>query len=99
MNEKMSGLMQRRGELLSRITAQREQLNEIGAHLRTPLAWADQGLAALNYLRCHPLPVAGVVALLVIRRRGVAGLVSGGWRVWKGYRYFTYLSAKWLPRG
>jgi hypothetical protein len=40
------------------------------------------------------LVVAGVVALFVIRRRGVAGLLSVVWRVWKGYSSFPFLSAK-----
>jgi hypothetical protein len=94
MNEKLFELMQDRGELLARIAAQREQLAEIGQHWRAPLALADQGVAVVRFLRCHPLLVAGVVALFVIRRRGMAGLVRGVWRVWKGYRSFTFLLAK-----
>jgi hypothetical protein len=94
MNEKMFELKQSRGELLARIAAQREQMTEIGTHWRTPLALADEGVAVVRFSRCHPLLVAGVVAFFVIRRRGVAGLVSGVWRVWKGYRYFTFISAK-----
>ncbi|MFZ2541169.1 MAG: YqjK-like family protein [Gallionella sp.] len=98
MNEKMSKLMQRRIELLVRIAAQREQMSEIEADWRAPLALADQGVAAVRFLRCHPLLVAGVVAFLVVRRRGVAGLVRGLWQVWKGYRYYNFLSAKFLSR-
>lgn len=99
MNEKMFELMQSRGKLLARIAAQREQMTEIGTHWRTPLALADQGVAAVRFLRCHPLLAAGAMAFFVIRRRGVAGLVRGMWRVWKGYRYFTFLSSKLSPRG
>ena len=94
MNEKMFELMQIRGELLARIAEQREQMTEIGTHWRAPLALADEGVAAVRFLRCHPLLVAGVVTFFVIRRRGVAGLVSGMWQVWKGYRYFNFFSAK-----
>lgn len=94
MNSQMFELMQRRGELLANIAAQREQLTEVGAHWRAPLAIADQGVAAARFLRCHPLLVAGVTAFIVTRRRGVAGLIRGVWRVWKGYRYFTFLSEK-----
>jgi hypothetical protein len=94
MNEKMSKLMQSRGELLARIASQREQITEIGTLWRTPLALADQGVVAVLFLRRHPLLVAGVVSLFVIRRRGVAGLVRGVWRMWKGYRSLTFLSAK-----
>jgi len=56
-------------------------------------------VAAVHFLRCHPLLVAGVEAFFVIRRRGVAGLVRGVWQVWKGYRYFTFFSAKLSSRG
>jgi hypothetical protein len=94
MNEKMFKLMQRRGELLARIASQREEITEIGTLWRTPLALADQGVAVVRFLRRHPLVVAGVVALFVMRRRSVAGLVWGVWRAWKGYRSFTCLSAK-----
>jgi len=90
--------MQGRGELLARIASQREQMVEIGSELQGPLALADEGLDAVRFLRRHPLLVAGAVLLLVIRRRGVAGLVGGVWGVWKGYRYFTSL-AKTLSRG
>jgi len=98
MNSKISAVMQRRGELLARIAAQREQAAEIGARWQAPLALADQGLAVVRFLRSHPALVAGVAALFVIRRRNVAGLVKGGWRVWKGYCYFSALSKKLSSR-
>ncbi len=98
MNKQMLEVMQRRGELLARIASQREQAAEIGKRWQTPLAFADQGLAAMRFLRSNPLLVAGVAALIVIRRRGVAGLVRRVWRVWKGYRYFTAFSAKLSSR-
>jgi YqjK-like protein len=94
MNEKISDLMQRRRKLLERISAQREQLAEIGSNLRSPLLLADRRVAVVRFLRIHPLLVAGVAALFVIRRRGRAGLVWGVWRVWKVYREFTLRSAK-----
>ena len=98
MNKQMLEVMQKRGELLARIASQREQVAEMGARWQTPLALADQGLAAMRFLRSNPVLVAGVAALFVIRRRGVAGLVRGVWRMWKGYRYFTALSAKLSSR-
>ena len=90
--------MQRRGELLARIASQREQVAEIGTRWQTPLALADQGLVAACFLRSNPVLVVGVAALLVIRRRGVVGLVKGVWRAWKGYRYLTAFSAKLSSR-
>lgn len=94
MNERMLAMTQRRGELLAKIAAQREQVAQVGARWRTPLAVADQGLAVLRFMRSRPLLVAGVVALLVWRRRGMVGVAKLGWRAWKGYRYLTGLAAK-----
>lgn len=98
MNKQMIELMQKRSELLAKIVAQREQITEMGVRLQTPLAIADQGLAVMRFLRLNSVLVASVAALLVVRRRGVVGLVKGVWRVWKGYRYFTAISAKLLSR-
>ena len=91
-------VMQRRGELLARIAAQREQMAEVGARWKAPLALADQGLAVVRFLRSHPVLVDGIVALFVIRRCGVVGLLKSGWRVWKGYRYLAALSEKLSSR-
>lgn len=98
MNERMSAVMQRRGELLARIAAQRGQVAQFASRWEAPLALADQGLAAVRYVRAHPGLVAGVVAVVVLRRRGVLGLLRGGWRIWQGYRYFTLFSARLSSR-
>lgn len=98
MNRQMLEVMQRRGELLARIASQREQAAQIGARWETPLVFADKCLAAVHFLRARPILVAGVTALLVVRRRGLIGLAKGGWQLWKGYRYFVALSAKLSPR-
>lgn len=93
MNEKIAELRQKRGELLARIAAQRIQLAEVATQFSIPLALADKGVAAARYLRSHPLLVAGITAFFVARRRGLAGLLSVGRWLWKGYRYFnTYLA-------
>ncbi|HEU0282750.1 MAG TPA: YqjK-like family protein, partial [Gallionella sp.] len=63
MNKQMLEVMQRRGELLARIASQREQVAEIGARWQAPLTLADQGLAAMRFLRSNPVLVAGVAAL------------------------------------
>ena len=94
MNEKLLGLTQRRGELLARIAEQREEMAEIGAEWNAPLALADQGVAAVRFLRHHPFMVAGAMAFFVIRRHKMAGLMWGVWRVWKGYRDFISITAK-----
>lgn len=98
MNKQMLEVMQHRGELLARIASQREQVAEMGARWRTPLAIADQGLAIMRFLRANPVLVAAVVAIFVIRRRGVVGLMLGTWRVWKGYRAMEVFSARLTSR-
>jgi len=77
MNDPMFELMQNRSKLLARIAAQREQMTEIEDEWRTPLALADRGMAIVRFLRCHPLLVTGVMAIILIRRLSMAGLM---WR-------------------
>jgi hypothetical protein len=98
VNEKISEQLEHRGKLLARIAEQREQMAEIGSHLRAPLAMADRGVAVAYFLRSHPLLFAGVAAFFVIRRPSMAGLLWLGGRVWKIYRDFTLLLAKRLSR-
>ena len=94
MNERLFELTQRRRELLARIAVQREQMTEIEAEWNAPLALADQGLAAVRFLRHHPVLVAGVMGFIMIRRRSAAGLMWGVWRVWKGYRALASIPGK-----
>lgn len=98
MNKQMHEVMQRRGNLLARIASQREHVSQIGARLETPLAFADNCLGAVRFLRARPILVASVTTLLINRRRGLIGLARGGWRLWKGYSYYVALSAKFSPR-
>ena len=94
MNERMLEVMRRRSELQARIAAQRVQIAEAGVRWQPVLALADRGIAAAGFLRSHPALVGGVAALMLIRRRGVTGLLRMGWRVWKGYRYLAAFSAR-----
>lgn len=94
MNKQMFAVMQQRGELLARIAVQREQVAEIGMHWQAPLTLADKALAAVRFLRSKPMLVAGAVALFVIRRRGVTGILTTGWRIWRLYKSAISFSAK-----
>lgn len=95
MNKQMREVMRRRGELLASIAAQREQVAQIGTRWQAPLALADQGLAVVRFLRSRPVLIAGMAALLIIRKGGVVmGLARYGTLAWKGYRYFAALSEK-----
>lgn len=96
MTKKRLELAQRRSELLARIAKQRGQLADVAAEWNAPLAMADRAVAAVIFLRRHPLMVVGVTAVILMRRNRVAALMLGVWRVWKGYRYFISIPAK-LP--
>lgn len=85
MNNQMISVRQRRDELLARIATQRVQVAKAAVHWERPLAFVDQGLAAVRFFRSNPLILAGVAALLVIRRRGVVGLGVAAWKGWKLY--------------
>lgn len=86
--------MKRRGELLARIAAQRDQIVELGTKLETPLALGDRALAAARFVRLHPILVVAVVVALVTRRVGVVGLAGISWRLWKRYRYLYAAGGK-----
>ncbi len=97
MNSELSSTMQRRGELLARIALQRRQMAGVGERLQNPLKWIDRGAAVMRVLRANPLLVAGVVVVLVVRHRNLAGIVRAAWRVWNRYRSFAgVVSRLWL---
>ena len=79
MNDSLFKLMQNRNKLLAKIAAQREQLTEIEADWRAPLALADRGVAIVRFLRCHPLLVSGVMAIILFRRHSMTGMTGLMW--------------------
>ncbi len=88
MNPRLAELARKREGLIARSAAQREQLRGLVRQLERPLAFADKGLAAAQFVRAHPLAFAGggaVVAYLVSRRLGglrkLAGMAWGGWKM------------------
>lgn len=86
MNDRMLALRQRRGELLARVEVQRGQLAEIASSWEDQLGIADQGLAVVRFFRAHPLLIAGLSVFVVVRRRGVAGLISSAFLIRKSYQ-------------
>ena len=93
MNKQTAEIMRRRHELLAEIGSQRLQIAQMASRWQPLLAVADHGLAGIRFLRSHPVLLGGVVALLVIRRRGLVGLATGSWRLWKRFRYIKGFSA------
>jgi len=84
MNEKSSRLAERRERLVAQAAAQRMALAQNIEPWRLPLARADQGLAALRYIKSHPAWIVGGAVLLAIVRPGRAGnWLARGWVTWK----------------
>lgn len=85
MNKKLRQLAERRERLVAQAAAQRMTLAQNIEPWRLPLARADQGLAALRYIKGHPAwIVGGVVLLLGVLRPGRVGKWLGrGWVTWR----------------
>lgn len=87
MNEKLAELARRRECLIAQAAQQRATLAESAQPLRGPFALADRGLAALRYLKQHPLwLVGGVAALIALRPRGAMKWLGRGWATYKVVR-------------
>lgn len=79
-------LMRRRGELIARSRALRQDWSSQAGALRSSFAVADQVRTGVRWLASHPQWPLGVVAVLVIvRPQRVVKLVGTAW--W-GYRLF-----------
>ncbi len=98
MTSRADTLLQRRAQLLEKIADQRQQVSALSAHWHRPLQIADQGLAVVTYVRNHPILLGGGVVMLMVRRRGVLGALSGAWRIWKMYSRARQYSKKLTPR-
>lgn len=91
MSEKLKRL-ERRERLVAQAAAQRIRLAQNIEPWRQPLARADQGLAALRYIKSHPAWIVGGVALLAalrpgrVRAAGVGKWLTRGWATWQMVR-------------
>lgn len=84
MNQKLLRLAQRREHLIAQAEAQRTALAQNIEPWRTPLALADQGLAAVRYLKRHPTWIIGAGVLLATLRPGIFGKwLRRGWLTWQ----------------
>jgi len=84
VSEKSNRLAERRERLVAQAAAQRTALAQNIEPWRLPLARADQGLAALRYVKRHPAWIIGGVALLAVVRPGRAGTwLARSWMTWR----------------
>lgn len=84
MNKRMTLLAERRERLVALAAQQRYMLAQDIEAWRSPLALADKGLTALQYVRSHPAWILGGIALLAIVQPRHAGKWLGrGWVAWQ----------------
>lgn len=90
MNHKLTELAERRARLVAQAEAQRVTLAQSMQRWRKPLAIADQGVAAVRYVRSHPALLVGAGVFLVALRpkRALAWLQRGlvAWKVLRKIR-------------
>ena len=79
----------KRERLIARCAAQRDELAALTIQLDGPIRIADRGIAAVHYLRNHPVALGGVVAVLtVVQRRNLWTWARRGFVAWRAYRAF-----------
>lgn len=84
MNRKLAQLAARRQHLVALVAAQRTVLVQDIEPWRARLALADRGVALFQYVRSHPVLLAGPALLLaVLRPRRVGNWLQRGWIMWQ----------------
>ena len=88
MNEKLLKLARRREHLVLEAAKQRLQLAQAVEVWREPLALADQGLAAISYIKKHPILIAASSAVLVrlLRKSFIGKWLGRGMMAWQFVR-------------
>jgi hypothetical protein len=94
MGDRRLEILQRRQILLAKIATQREQMKELAGQWNMPIRFFDQAGTVLNFVRVHTVLLAGIAGLAVLRRNSLSGLVRGGWRMWRAWRYFNDTARK-----
>lgn len=92
MNEKLLKLAQRRENLVLEAEKQRMQLAQVVDAWRAPLALADKGLAAISYIKKHPVWMVGgsvigsSILMKVLRLGRIGKWFSRGLFAWQMIR-------------
>ncbi len=92
MNDKLIRLAEQRERLVAQAATQRTALAQNIEPWRIPLALADQGLAALRFIKGHPAWIVGGVVLLATLRPGGVGKWLG--RVWVTWQIMQKLRSR-----
>ncbi len=85
MNEKLLKLARRREYLVLEAAKQRVQLAKAVEVWREPLALAEQVLAAISYIKKHPILIAASTAVLVrlVRKSFIGKWLGRGMMAWR----------------
>jgi len=90
MSNKLRNLAERREHLITEAAKQRLMLSQNIETLRAPLVLADRGLAAVCYIKSHPMWVAGVGAgvglLTIVRPSRIGKWFQSGLLMWQVLR-------------
>jgi hypothetical protein len=88
MNKKLRNLAERRESLVAEAAAQRLLIAQNIETWRAPLTLADRGLAAVSYIKSHPICAAGAsLGLLTVMRSSRASKwFQRGWLMWQVVR-------------
>lgn len=85
MNERLLKLARRREHLVLEAAKQRVQLAQAVEVWREPLALAEQGLAAISFIKKHPILMAASTAVLVrlVRKSFMGKWLGRGMMAWR----------------
>lgn len=85
MNKKLQILAQRREYLVLEAAKQRVQLAQTIEVWRAPLALADQGIAAISFIKQHPIliTVSSAVLVKLLRLSRIGKWFSRGMMAWQ----------------
>ena len=85
MNENLLKLARRREHLVLEAAKQRVQLAQAVEVWREPLALAEQGLAAISFIKKHPILMAASTAVLVrlVRKSFMGKWLGRGMMAWQ----------------
>jgi hypothetical protein len=84
MKDKLAHLAERRAGLIAKAATQRTALAQNVESWRRPLLLADQGLAALRFVKRHPWWLGGCVVFITALRPGHIGVkLQRGWLAWQ----------------
>ncbi len=85
MNKKLLKLAQRRERLMLEAAEQRVQFAQAVEVWREPLALAEQGLAAISFIKKHPIMMAASTAVLVrlVRKSFIGKWFGRGMMAWQ----------------